>query len=85
MELDTAKRLGPFSPEVRYNLSRALARAKRTREAAYEQAEFERLSTLRAKQGSMANSYRESNERGELGAHQVQEPQEPSGGAPPPK
>ncbi len=32
--LDTAKHLGPYSPEVRYNLTRALARAKRPREAA---------------------------------------------------
>jgi predicted Zn-dependent protease len=83
-ELSIAERLGPFSPDVRYNLARALARAKRPREAAKEQAEFERLNAMRAKQRSEANSYRESNERGELEAHQVQAPQEPSGGAPPP-
>ncbi len=79
-ELQTAKNLGPFSPEVRYNLARALARAKRPREAAAEQAEFERLSTMRAKQSVRANTYRQSNERGELGAQQVEPP---SGGGPP--
>jgi tetratricopeptide (TPR) repeat protein len=84
-ELSIAKRLEPFSPEVRYNLAQALARAKRPRDAAREQAEFQRLTTaLRAKDLSGADSYRESNERGELEPHQVQAPEEPSRGAPPP-
>lgn len=83
-ELDIAKRLGPSSPEVRYILAQALASANRHREAAEEQAEFQRLDALRFKQRSGGNSYRESNERGELEPHQVKAPEEPSGGAPPP-
>ena len=83
-ELSIAKRLGPSSPEVRFVLSRALARAKRPREAAEEQAEFQRLTALRLKLPSGADSYRESNARGELEPHQVQAPEEPSRGAPPP-
>ena len=53
-ELSIAKRLGPYSPEVRYSLARALARAKRPKEAAQEQAEFQRLNALaeQAKQKS---------------------------------
>jgi tetratricopeptide (TPR) repeat protein len=83
-ELGIAKRLGPSSPEVRYILSRALARAKRPREAAAEQAEFQRLDALRYKQRSGGNSYRQSNERGELEPHQVQAPEQQSGDAPKP-
>ncbi|HEV2494986.1 MAG TPA: tetratricopeptide repeat protein [Terriglobia bacterium] len=75
-ELTIAKRLGPYSPEVRYNLARALARAKRTREAAQEQAEFERLDALvqRAQQKSQPQSYRESGERGDVAPRQGQAP-----------
>jgi tetratricopeptide (TPR) repeat protein len=79
-ELTIAKRLGPYSPEVRYNLALALARAKRPREAAAEQAAFQKLSALvqRAeKQSGINNSYRNSSERGELDPHQVENP--PSG------
>jgi len=83
-ELSTAKRLAPDSPEIRYNLAVALAKAKRPREAAKEQAEFQRLSALRLKERTGGDSYRESNDRGELGAQQVQAPAEPSGGTPPP-
>jgi predicted Zn-dependent protease len=75
-ELTIAKRLGPYSPEVRYNLARALARAKRTREAAQEQAEFERLDAIvqRAQQKSQPQSYRESGERGDVAPRQGQAP-----------
>jgi hypothetical protein len=83
-ELVIAKRLGPSSPEVRYILAQALASANRHRDAAEEQAEFQRLDALRFKQRSGGNSYRQSNERGELEPHQVQAPEQPSGGAPPP-
>jgi predicted Zn-dependent protease len=84
-ELSIAKRLGPSSPEVRFILARALARAKRPREAAEEEAEFQRLKAAsRARELSGADSYRESNARGELEPHQAQAPQEPSSGAPPP-
>lgn len=73
-ELSIAKRLGPFSPEVRYNLARALARAKRPRQAAEEQAEFERLNAMveKAKQKAPPQSYRESSDRGDTAPHQVQ-------------
>ena len=75
-ELTIAKRLGPHSPEVRYSLARALARAKRTREAAQEQAEFARLSALveRAQKKSPPESYRNSSERGEVAPQQLQQP-----------
>jgi tetratricopeptide (TPR) repeat protein len=84
-ELTIAKRLAPYAPEIRYTLAVALARAKRSREAAEEQAEFRRLTALLSKERSMEeHSYRESNERGELEPRQVQAPEEPSRGAPPP-
>lgn len=78
-ELTVAKRLGPYSPEVRYNLARALTRAKRTREATQEQAEFERLNSLvqQAQKKSPAQSYRNSNERGEMAPREVQQPPPP--------
>ncbi len=76
MELNVAKRLGPYSPEVRYNLAKALARAKRPREAAQEQAEFERLDALvqKAKQKLPPESYRNSSERSQTTLRQGEEP-----------
>jgi tetratricopeptide (TPR) repeat protein len=76
-QLTIAKRLGPYSPEVRYNLALALARAKRPREAAAEQAAFQRLSALvqkAQKQSEINNSYRNSSERGEIGPHELENP-----------
>ena len=75
-ELSIAKRLAPTSPEVRYSLARALARAHRPQEAAREQEEFKRLNARveQAKQKLPSQSYRESNERGETSPHEVQKP-----------
>lgn len=75
-ELNIAKRLGPFSPEVRYNLARALTRAKQPKQAAVEQAEFERLNAMveKAKQKLPPQSYRDSSDRGDTAPHQIQPP-----------
>lgn len=76
-QLTIAKRLGPYSPEVRYNLALALARAKRPREAAAEQAAFQRLSALVQKaqtQSEVNNSYRNSSARGEISPQQLENP-----------
>ncbi len=80
-ELETARRLGPYSPEVRYNLARAYARADRKDEAARERKEFARLSALleRKQQESGPQSYRSSSDRG------APEPREVKEAAPPPK
>jgi Flp pilus assembly protein TadD len=45
-ELQTAVKLAPGSPDAHFALSRALAQAGRTAEAARERAEFERLKAL---------------------------------------
>jgi len=45
-ELQTAVKLAPGSPDAHFALSHALAQAGRTREAARERAEFERLKAL---------------------------------------
>lgn len=45
-ELQTAVRLSPGSPDAHFALSRALTAAGRTREAAQQRAEFERLRAL---------------------------------------
>jgi len=78
-ELNIAKRLAPYSPEVRYSLARALARAHRTQEAALEQAEFKRLNARveQSKQKLPPQSYRESSERGGT------TPKQPPDGGPP--
>ncbi len=80
-ELELARRLGPFSPEVRYSLARAYAKAHRNEEAARERAEFARLNALlqRRQQQSESQSYRSSGDRGALEPHSVQE----SAGPPP--
>src|SRR5579875_383655 len=67
-ELEIAKRLAPYSPQVRYSLAMALARAKRPREAAAEQAEFRRLQALVAKAESTTGptSYRMTTPEGGL-------------------
>ena len=74
-----AKRLAPGDPEIRYNLALALARAKRPREAAAEQAEFRRLSALDQSKRSggasdVKNSPRNSTAPGEIGPDQLQSP-----------
>jgi predicted Zn-dependent protease len=77
-ELEVARKLDPFSPEVRYSLAQALARGKRPNAAARQRAEFVRLNTLlqksKAQLGSAGQSYRMSNSRGELSPHSVQGP-----------
>ncbi len=45
--LETARRLAPDSPEVRFSLARAYAKAGRTEEAARERAEFVKLDKAR--------------------------------------
>ncbi len=79
-ELETARRLGPYSPEVRYNLARAYAKAHRQREANLERAEFARLNSLLQREqkpeSGVAQSYRSSNERGNLEPHEVRNPAE---------
>jgi tetratricopeptide (TPR) repeat protein len=42
-ELETARRLAPASPEIRYSLARAYAKTGRGEESRHEQAEFARL------------------------------------------
>jgi len=42
-ELETARRLAPSSPEIRYSISRAYAKAGRSEESRRERAEFARL------------------------------------------
>ena len=76
--LEMARRLGPFSPEVRYNLALAYARAQRKEEAQRERAEFERLNALleRRQQGN-PQSYRSLSERGNLERHVVEGAAEP--------
>ncbi len=83
IELDIAKRLGPSSAEVRYKLAKALAPAKRPREAAQEQAEFEPLDALvqKAKQKLSPESYRNSSERSQTTPRLGEEPG--SAGSPP--
>ena len=52
-ELETARRLSPNSPKVRFNLARAYARAGRDADAERERSEFERLnSQLPGQRGS---------------------------------
>jgi tetratricopeptide (TPR) repeat protein len=47
--LETARRLAPDSPEVRFSLARAYAKAGRAEEAARERAEFVKLDKARSK------------------------------------
>ncbi len=78
-ELETARRLGPLSPEVRYNLARAYSKAKRKVEAERERAEFARLNRLfeREQKLSGPQTYRASGERGALEPRVVEEGRAP--------
>ena len=78
-ELTIAKRLAPQDPEIRYSLALALAKAKRPKEAAVEQAEFQRLSALaqskRSGGASDVNSFSgSSTERRDIQPSQLQRP-----------
>jgi predicted Zn-dependent protease len=50
--LETARRLAPASPEVRYSLSRAYGKAGRSEESRRERTEFARLQSKTAPTGS---------------------------------
>ena len=54
--LETARRLAPDSPEVRFSLARAYAKAGRAEEAARERAEFIKLDKARRTARSGAQS-----------------------------
>jgi tetratricopeptide (TPR) repeat protein len=69
-ELETAERLGPYSPEVRYNLALAYARAKRKADALREQAAFQRLNTMLQHQNRSTLSA--SKDSSGIEPHQVQ-------------
>jgi len=71
-ELETARRLGPYSPEVRYSLVRAYSKANRKAEAERERTEFARLNAmLERQQQSIRQSYRTAGGRGGLEPHEV--------------
>ncbi len=76
--LERARRLGPFSPDVRYSLAKAYTRARRIEDAKRERVEFARLTALLDRKEKVGGqSYRSSSERATLNPRVADESAEP--------